>query len=259
VTTGDDLEVALALADIADAITLPAFQRGEHRIEIKDDGTPVTDTDLAVEAAMLDFLATVRSTDGILGEEGGQHGPIDRRWILDPIDGTTGFIEGTPSWGSQIALEVDSVCVLGVTSAPEHDARWWGEVGVGAFRRTPAVSDEPITVATEHCFVDAIACRHPPGADPTPVGDRMGELFELYEARPHGVLLVAEGVVDICVQDRGAPWDYGAFSAIVTAAGGRFSYLDGSTEVTQTGPGLFTNGLLHDEVLDALRGLDTRT
>lgn len=256
-TPSDDLRLALSLADLADSMTLPAFERGHHDVEIKPDGTPVTDTDIAVERALSVRLAAERPDEGILGEEDGQTGAMHRRWILDPIDGTTGFVAGKPGWGTQIALEVDGVCVLGVTSAPQLGSRWWGEVGDGAFRSTPEVTDQQIRVATEHRFVDAVASRHPPDADPTPIGERMAELFELYEARPHGVLLVAEGLVDVCVQDRGAPWDFGAFSAIVAAAGGRFSYLDGTDQVTQTGPGVFTNGILHDEVLDALRGVET--
>lgn len=250
-----DLALALRLADLADAMTLPAFERRDHEVEVKPDGTPVADTDLAVERALVARLDEERPDDGLLGEEFGARGREDRRWILDPIDGTTGFVQGKPTWGTQIALEIDGRCVLGVTSAPVMQSRWWGALGIGARRSTPEAHDEEIRVATEHDFAHAVAARHPPGADPTPVGDRMTELFDLYEARPHGVLLVAEGIVDVCVQDRGAPWDYGAFSAIVTAAGGRFSYLDGSTRVSRTGPGIFTNGVIHDEVLDALRGV----
>src|SRR3954451_24408678 len=100
---GDDLALALALADVADALTLPAFDRGADAV-VKADGTPVTATDREVERALRERRAAERPGDGIIGEELGEAGAGARRWVLDPLDGTEWFARGIPVWGTLIAL-----------------------------------------------------------------------------------------------------------------------------------------------------------
>jgi hypothetical protein len=94
-----DLAVALALADIADALALPAFDGGAAAVA-KADGTPVTAFDHEVERALRERLAADRPADAILGEELGSVGEGERRWVLDPLDGTEWFARGIPVWGT---------------------------------------------------------------------------------------------------------------------------------------------------------------
>src|SRR5918994_164806 len=129
----DDLALALELADAADALTLPAFDRGE-RARVKADGTPVTAADRAVERVLRERLAAVRPEDGILGEELGEAGRGARRWVLDPLDGTEWFARGIPVWGTLIALEDGDGPLVAVVSAPALRRRWWAARGGGAFR-----------------------------------------------------------------------------------------------------------------------------
>src|SRR3954466_13618081 len=98
-----DLDLALALADAADALTLPAFDRGAAAV-VKADGTPVTETDHAVEAMLRERIPPERPRDRILGEELGEVGAGERRWVLDPLDGTEWFARGIPLWGTLLAL-----------------------------------------------------------------------------------------------------------------------------------------------------------
>ena len=91
----EDLDLAHQLADAADAITLDRFQALDLVIETKADMTPVSDADTAVERAIRDLLALRRPDDVVLGEEfGAESTSHDRRWIIDPIDGTKSFISG---------------------------------------------------------------------------------------------------------------------------------------------------------------------
>ena len=147
----DDLALALALADEADALTLPAFDRGATASE-KADGTPVTETDGAVERMLRDRLAAERPEDGVLGEELGSTGSGARRWVLDPLDGTEWFARGIPLWGTLIALEDADGPFVAVVSAPALRRRWWAERGHGAYRdgRRIEVSD---VAAVEDAFV----------------------------------------------------------------------------------------------------------
>ena len=99
----------------------------------KPDLTPVTDADEAVEESIRRTLSRVRSRDAVTGEEQGSTGHSQRRWIVDPIDGTKNFVRGVPVWATLIALAVDDEVVLGVVSAPLLQRRWWASTGDGAW------------------------------------------------------------------------------------------------------------------------------
>ena len=99
--------VAHRLADAAAAITLAAFRRPGLRADNKATTgfDPVTEADRAAEAAMRAILDAERPMDAILGEEyGPKPGTSGLTWVLDPIDGTRGFISGPPTWGTLIAV-----------------------------------------------------------------------------------------------------------------------------------------------------------
>ena len=99
-----DLELALALADDADAISLARFGAADLVVESKPDLTPVSDADKAVEQAIRSRLAVERPDDAVLGEEFGSAGTGSRRWVLDPIDGTKNYVRTVPVWAALIAL-----------------------------------------------------------------------------------------------------------------------------------------------------------
>src|SRR5205823_4618442 len=108
----DDVELAHELASVAADVAL-RFVEGRFDYELKADGSPVTEADLAVEAALVELIRARRPDDAILSEEAGLLGiPGRRRWVLDPIDGTAHFVERTDGWGTHIALEVDGELVL---------------------------------------------------------------------------------------------------------------------------------------------------
>ena len=137
----DDLAVALALADKADAVTLARFGALDLQVDTKPDLTPVSDADRAVETGLRETLGRVRPADSILGEEfGGSTTLAGRQWIIDPIDGTKNFVRGVPVWASLIALLDDGVPRVGVISAPALQRRWWAASGAGAFA---TVGDAP--------------------------------------------------------------------------------------------------------------------
>ena len=134
----DDLALAHALADLADAITLDRYQAQDLVVTNKPDNTPVTDADRAVETAIREALATHRQSDGLVGEEfGSDKGSSGRYWVIDPIDGTKNFMRGVPTWATLIALvEVDASgkeeVVVGIASAPALARRWAAAKGYGA-------------------------------------------------------------------------------------------------------------------------------
>jgi len=249
----DDLTLALELAGIADAITLGRFRASDLRVETKPDMTPVTEVDRAVETALRRRLADVRPDDAVLGEEqGATGGSARRRWIIDPIDGTRGYVRGLPVYATLLALEVDGDIVVGVASAPALHRRWWAARGEGA--HTPSGR---IRVSRVHRLEDASISTTDPGNLTKPgLRHAYGALAgRCWQSRALGDfwshVLVAEGTLDIAVEPIAAVWDLAPLRLIVEEAGGRFTDLQGTARV-DGGNALSTNGLLHDEVLEAL-------
>jgi len=243
-----DLQLALALADRADEITMRHF-RTEFEVRTKADRTPVTEVDEAVEQMIVDHLWQERPQDAILGEELGARGGSARRWIIDPIDATKNFIRGIPVFATLIALENQ----IGVVSAPALGRRWWAARGDGAFCNgapihVSAVSD---LGAAQIGYDDVRGFeKYNLGAQFLALQRRCGRARGFGDFWTH--MLVAEGAIEIAVEPQIAHWDMAAVQVIVEEAGGRFTSLAGDARA-DGGSALSTNGLLHDAVLEALR------
>ena len=83
------------------------YYHGSFEITIKPDHTPVTQADREAELAIVGILREAFPDVGVLGEEFGGQGPRERRFIIDPIDGTKNFVRRIPIWATLIALEDD--------------------------------------------------------------------------------------------------------------------------------------------------------
>ena len=250
----DDLELALRLADAADGLTAPAFTGERLAHELKPDGSPVSETDLAVERRISEIVAAERPGDGVLGEEVGESGDRSRRWVLDGIDGTVLFVAGVPGWSTQIALEVEGRAVVGVVTSGSDGRRWWaarGEgswwrAGVAAPPRPLAVSDRPRLAGGRYSLIPPLAVLSPARRRSVAV---LAADADYVVPQEHGALYVADGRVEACVQLGGGPWDFAGLQVVVEEAGGRFSDLGGAADLYGGGPALFSNGRVHDEVL----------
>ncbi len=246
-----DLDLALHLADAADAVTLPRFRAADLRVERKPDRTPVTDADTACEQALRAAIAAARPDDAVLGEEGG--GAVahaGRGWVLDPIDGTKNFSRGLPVWGTLIALTVDGEAVVGVASAPALGRRWWAARGRGAFT-TDAPRATPRRLAVSH--VSDLADAYVSTTDPRTFPRWSALQDGCWESRAFGDFwqhcLVAEGAIDVAVDAIANTWDLAALLPILVEAGGALTDLTGAPTFVG-GSGVSSNGLLHDRVLE---------
>ena len=270
----DDLALAHALADLADAISLDRYQAQDLVITTKPDNTPVTDADRAVETAIREALATHRQTDGLVGEEfGSDKGTSGRYWVIDPIDGTKNFMRGVPTWATLIALiNVDASgaeeVVVGIASAPALARRWSAAKGHGAFVRFNSGSVDDLSEDLEapstekKISVSKIAQLSDASisySDFVGWGDRL-EPFQKMLAnawRTRGIgdfwshMLVAEGAVDVAIEPSLALWDMAALDIIVREAGGIFTNTAGHSGPFG-GSGVSTNGLLHNAVINGL-------
>jgi histidinol-phosphatase len=242
-----DLDLALRLADAADAIALSRFRARDLVVETKPDSTPVTEADRAVEAELRTILALERRRDAILGEEEGQSGSSARRWIVDPIDGTRNYSRGVPVWATLIALEDHGRIVLGVVSAPALHRRWWAERGEGAHANGDVVRVSRIARPEDAVLTFALEQSLPRLAG------------RAWHARGYGDfwshMLVAEGAVDGAIDAIGVSlWDLAAVQVIVEEAGGTFTDFAGEHRV-DGGSAISSNGLLHADLLEAVAEL----
>lgn len=256
--TDDDLMLGLLLAEEADAVSMRHFVPGRTSpFESKGDGSPVTAADREVEERIRHILAAERPGDALLGEEVGQVGESHRRWIVDGIDGTVVFVDGRPGWATEIALEGDGRLLLGVSSGPADGMRWWAARGAGAWASNADGAHRRLHVSAAASLAGSRFSFLPPLEALGPSFAGLGEALagDMTHAHPavHGAVAVAEGAVEVCVQPVGGPWDFAALAVIVEEAGGRFSHLDGSSDIYAGGPCLYSNGRVHDEVLDRLR------
>ncbi len=256
----DDLSLAHELADLADEITLRHFRSEELVVETKPDMTPVSEADREVERVVRERLAHTRPADAVVGEEYGSSGEQSggRRWIIDPIDGTKGYVRGVPIWATLLALQDGEELTVGLISAPAIGRRWWAVRGQGAFV-TDGLSPGPRRI-----HVSAVTQL---GDAQLSFGDlenwrdvgKLAALLELAERcwRTRGLgdfwsyMVVAEGAAEIALDPVVSVWDLAASQVILEEAGGRQTDLSGRDR-PDGGSGVGTNGLVHDAVLSIL-------
>lgn len=247
-----DLELALRIADRADAITRDYFRSDRLALQLKADQTPVTAADKAVEEMARELLGAERPGEAILGEEYGGDA-AESCWFLDPIDGTKNFSRGLPVYATLIAHQTEGRVDCGVVSAPALGQRWWAATGGGAF-----CNGEAIHVATTATLADAhLSCtdaRDFAEHGRQPQFDAL--LAEVRYSRAFGDfwshMLVAEGRLDIGIEPVVNAWDVAPMAVILPEAGGTFSDLDGAAGL-DGGSILTSNTLLHPAVLEMMR------
>ena len=251
-----DLELALELADAADAITGPAFLARRFDVERKSDGSEVTAVDRAAETAIAERLAVARPDHGLFGEEFGRSGEGSPwQWIVDPIDGTSGFVRGIPVWATLIALaHADHGVVAAAVSAPALGVRWWAARGAGTF-----VDGRRCQVSSVDRLSDAqVSVTFSSGWDELGLSPALVELAgEARRFRGFGDFwqhaLVAEGALDVAVDAVGvASYDIAAVRLLVEEAGGTLTDRHGVPSHDR-GTAISTNGVLHADVLRFLQ------
>lgn len=249
-----DLDFTHRLADVARDISMAHFRR-EIQQWSKADGTLATEADLAVEDALRALIAAEHPGDAVLGEERGQTKVGRRRWIIDAIDGTVTFAAGNAGWGTLIALEVDGQVVAGVCDEPVNRRRYWAAKDGGAWCRQPETS-APVKLGVRDVRELAQARAYVPR--PALTSDRFRAVAEALRRATnaqmntdHPALQLAAGGYDVVVFFSGGPWDLAAPALVVEEAGGRFSDLSGRRDLF-TGGGVFSNGHVHDEVMQVI-------
>ncbi len=266
-----ELRVALDLAREAGAAILE-FYEGPLEIEQKSDSydrEPVTQADKVANELIVNALRREFPADGILAEESvdtAHRLDKQRVWMVDPLDGTNGFIDGNGDFAVQIGLARDGECVLGVVYQPLTGLLYHGVRGHGTWIVRPELTQERAHVSAQQdlSMMRLAASR----SHRSPRMDKVVKAFKVKEEVRRGsvgikVGLIIEQQCDLYVHlsPRTKQWDTCAPEVILSEAGGRLTDLFGqplrynSLEVQNLNGIIASNGVAHYQIVSTLAPL----
>ena len=242
------IEAARAGGEVA----LGHFRRGVE-VGLKADRSPVTVADHEAEAAIVETLRRAFPDHGVLAEESGARGPAERRFIVDPIDGTRNFARGIPIWAVMVALEERGAITAGVIWEPVRGNLHTARRGQGAFLNGERIHVSRVATLEEAMLVHATlnALRR------DGLWDGFVRLVDA-TARQRGFgdylcyTTIAEGKADVALATNAKVWDLAAAKILLEEAGGRLTDVRGEDSITR-GTALASNGILHEAALGLLR------
>ena len=233
-TQTDIMRVAHLLADAARIESLKLFRTKGLAADNKrlEDYDPVTEADRAAEKVMRDLIAQERPDDAILGEEyGAKSGTTGLTWVLDPIDGTRGYISGTPTWGTLISVADETGPIFGLIDQPYIGERFIGGLGVSEFTgphgngqlgTSDTATLDKSTIFTTFPEVGSALERRAFEAVST------NSLLVRYGMDCYAYALLAAGQIELVIEAGLQPYDIQAPIAVVQAAGGVATDWDGN-------------------------------
>tara|TARA_B100001057_G_scaffold258745_1_gene258894 strand:- start:424 stop:1209 length:786 start_codon:yes stop_codon:yes gene_type:complete len=249
----DHLKVALAAASEAADISRSYFN-GNFKISIKPDMTPVTQADIECEKAIRKIINESFPDHGFYGEEMGKDNvEAEYLWLIDPIDGTKGFVRKYPFFSTQIALMRNKELILGVSSGTMMNELAWAEKGKGAWlngdRMKISDIDDPekAAVSTGNLKTMTQDKRWLALGKIVQKADRIRGYGDFYHYH-----LLASGKIEAVIESDVNILDIAALSVIVREAGGIFTDLNGDIPDLDTTSVLAANSSLHAKYLNDL-------
>jgi histidinol-phosphatase len=252
----NELTLALALCQKAGEIAMKYWPSGDRQLKIdrKDDGSEVTQADRESERMLREEIAKVYPNDGFLGEEEGESPAQSgqRRWIIDPIDGTFNYSKGLPIFATLLALENNGEIVLGVVHAPAMKETLWAEKGGGAFKNGKRIHASTCNQLSKAFLTHGGLNRtfqkgYWPGFT--------NLVNQTYRQKGPGdylsFALVFEGKADIVIEIGVNPWDVAPMKILAEESGCKYSDLSGGNSI-YTGNCLITNAHLFDQATSCL-------
>ena len=228
------------------------------QVSIKGAGDFVSAADVKAEKIIRDELTHARPAYGWLGEESE---PVDgkdptRRWIVDPLDGTTNFLHGLPHFAISIALEHKGEIVAGVILDPAKDELFFAEKGQGAF-----VNDRRLRVSGRKEMTEALFATGVPFGDKKTLPDTLRELARLMPACA-GVRRFGSAALDLAYVAAGryegfwereiSAWDMAAGIVIAREAGALVEDLDGGRNMLERGDIIVANPMIFKSFKETL-------
>ncbi len=256
--TNKALDTAFKAAKEASQIIVSALDK-PRAYSHKGISDLVTQTDKLSESRIIELIQNTFPDHGILAEESGSNKAASQsryQWIIDPLDGTTNFVHGYPSFGVSIALFMDNSPLLGVIIELPGNNVYHAVKGEGAYRNNSPISVSKNQELSHSLVVTGFGYEH---------GEkwhRNMELFKQLTHRTQGVRRLGAASVDLCHVSCGIvdgfweydlhPWDTAAGILLVEEAGGKISGIDGKPYSIYQDHILATNSAIHDSLMDIL-------
>lgn len=259
--TSANLNVMMKTARRAGRGLLKDFGEIENlQVSAKGPGDFVSRADREAEKVIRESLMEARPTYGFLGEEGGEEPGEDptRRWIVDPLDGTTNYLHGMPHWAVSIALEHKGSIVAGVIYDPVKDELFFAERGEGAF-----MNQTRLRVSGRHRLIESVFATGLPFAGRADLPETLRDLGRLLPATA-GVRRWGTASLDFAYVAAGRyegfwerglkPWDMAAGIIIAREAGAFVEALDPEREIFESGSVILANEPIFPQFAKVIRG-----
>lgn len=269
----NELDTAITLARKAGRSILEIYATdfgAEQKLGSDDQYEPVTEADRTSSRIIVEGLNEKFPDDATLSEEEIDDAAFrlkkNRVWIIDPLDGTAGFVKRDGDFGVQIGLAIDGVAVLGVVFLPVHDSLSYAVKGEGSWRIVGDVEPVRMTTSDKATLADltiALSRDHPSSRT-----RRIVEDFGITKKVNRGsvglkVGLITEQTCDIYIHPspRTKLWDTCAPQIILEEAGGKFTDLFGGemrydrSDLQNRNGILATNAAAHSKAVQALKPL----
>ncbi len=236
------------------------FREVEHlQVSVKGPGDFVTKADRAAEDIIREELLGTRTTYGWLGEESEPVLGEDptRRWIVDPLDGTTNFLHGLPHWAISIALEYKNEIISAVIYDPCRDEMFFSEKGKGAY-----LNDKRLRVSGRKTMLDTIYATGLPFAGDNNLVKTTEDLKRLlplcagirrFGSASLDLAYVAAGRFDGFWERGLSSWDIAAGLLIVRESGGLVEAIDVKNKVLIDDDIIAGNGMIFDQFAKIIR------
>ncbi|MCE8526775.1 inositol monophosphatase [Ruegeria pomeroyi] len=256
-----NLNIMIKAARKAGRSLVKDFREVENlQVSMKGAGDFVSKADIAAEAILKEELRNARPTYGWVAEEGGSEEGEDptRRWIVDPLDGTTNFLHGLPHWAISIALEHKGKVVAGVIYDAAKDEMFFAEKGEGAW-----MNDQRIRVSGRHRMIESIFATGLPFGGRADLPLTLQDLARLmpvcagvrrWGSAALDMAYVAAGRYEGFWERRLNAWDMAAGIIIVKEAGGLVEALDPENSILDSGEVICANGDIFDPFAKVIRG-----
>lgn len=230
------------------------------QVSSKGAGDFVSRADVAAEEIIREMLMEARPNYGWVGEESDPVEGADptRRWIVDPLDGTTNFLHGLPHWAVSIALEHKGEIVAAVVYDPTKDELFMAEKGQGAF-----LNSQRMRVSDRRKMIESIFATGLPFAGRPELPETLRQLARLLPATA-GVRRYGSAALDLAYVAAGRyegywerglnAWDIAAGVLLVREAGGFVEGMDANTDPIETGDILAANSLVFETFGQTVRG-----
>lgn len=256
-----NLNIMIKAARKAGRSLVKDFREVENlQVSMKGAGDFVSRADLAAEAILKEELMGARPTYGWTAEEGGSEDGADptRRWIVDPLDGTTNFLHGLPHWAVSIALEHKGQVVAGVVFDAAKDEMFLAEKGAGAW-----MNDTRLRVSGRHKMIESIFATGLPFGGRSDLPETLQDLARImptcagvrrWGSAALDLAYVAAGRYDGFWERRLNAWDIAAGLIIVREAGGLAQPLKSGGDILSDGEVIAGNEAIFDQFAKVIRG-----